>query len=118
MISSLFPRRPLIKPQPGDNNNVYGVIRSFADQEGQDAFYVSEQFRNWGGFIKPYVEPENSRRKRHGLETFFSNSLIQDPPKWKMGLVPWGGVWPSVYLAVKLLGPLRKDSRPGAGKGL
>lgn len=48
----------LIKPLPGDSNNVYGIIRSFASQEDHDAFYASEQFSSWDEFIKPYVEPD------------------------------------------------------------
>jgi antibiotic biosynthesis monooxygenase (ABM) superfamily enzyme len=108
----------LIRPMPGEQSHVYGIIRSFASQEDHDAFYASDQFREWDEYIKPYVEPEYSRRKLHGLEAFFSASMFKNPAKWKMAIITWIGVWPSVYTAAKLIGPLHEGWPFWAGVGL
>jgi antibiotic biosynthesis monooxygenase (ABM) superfamily enzyme len=108
----------LIKPLPGDESNVYGIIRSFASAQDRDNFYASEAFRNWDEFIKPYVEPEYSRRDMHGLEAFFSASVFKNPAKWKMALVTWIGVWPSVFTAAIVIGPWHKGWPFWAGVGL
>jgi antibiotic biosynthesis monooxygenase (ABM) superfamily enzyme len=108
----------LIRPLPGDDTNIYGIIRSFTSVEARDVFYASEAFRDWDEFIKPYVEPGYSRRPLHGLEAFFGSDAFHSPAKWKMAMVTWIGVWPSVYVAAKVIGPLHSGWPFWAGVGL
>jgi antibiotic biosynthesis monooxygenase (ABM) superfamily enzyme len=98
----------LIRPMPGEDNHVYGIIRSFATKEDHDAFYASETFRDWTAYIQPLVEPDYSRKTLHGMEAFFASNGIKNPPTWKMAAVTWLGVWPCVYLAAKTIGPLHQ----------
>lgn len=108
----------LIRPMPGDNSNVYGIIRSFASIEDHDTFYNSEQFSEWRKFIRPYVESGYTREKLHGMEAFFSTNGIKAPITWKMAFVTWFGVWPCVYLAYLLLGPVHDGWPVWLGMGM
>lgn len=88
----------LIRPLPGTQNRTYGILRSFASEQDRDAFYNSINFLKWDESAKSLVEEDYTRQNLHGLEAFFTDpSLIHHPPRWKMALVTWIGVWPTVY---------------------
>jgi antibiotic biosynthesis monooxygenase (ABM) superfamily enzyme len=95
----------LLRPLPGSKSRTYGILRSFASEQEREAFYRSDRFLQWEQAVKPLVEGEYSRRDLHGLEAFFRDpSLIRHPPRWKMALVTWLGVWPTVYVLSSLVG--------------
>ena len=53
--------------------------------------------------MKPLVEEVYSRRDLHGLEAFFTDlSIIESPPRWKMAILTWLGVWPTVLVVSAL----------------
>jgi len=94
----------LIRPLPGSDSRTYGILRSFANQQDREAFYKSDSFIQLQQDLKPYVEEDYSRRELHGLEAFFYDpSAVQHPPRWKMALATWLGVWPTVYVVSSLL---------------
>lgn len=96
----------LIRPIPGSDNRTYGIIRSFASIEDRDAFYRSDSFREWETAVQTFVESDYSRRELHGLEAFFSDpGAIEHPPRWKMAIATWLGVWPTVYIVSQMVGP-------------
>ena len=98
----------LIRPLPGNRGNTYGILRSFTSNKDRDDFYQSDQFREWDQTVQPLVEPGYTRQEiaLHGLEAFFSNpSIISHPPRWKMAIVTWMGVWPTVLLISLLISP-------------
>lgn len=96
----------LIKPIPGSDGNTYGILRSFASEEERKEFYKSDKFSEWEKTIDALLEDKYSRHDLHGLEAFFANTgLIQHPPKWKMAIVTWLGVWPAVFLASHFVSP-------------
>ena len=98
----------LIRPLPGNQSNNYGILRSFANDKDRDDFYQSDQFREWEQSVKPLVEPGYTRQEieLHGLEAFFSNpNIIRHPSRWKMAIVTWMGVWPTVLLISLLISP-------------
>lgn len=93
----------LLRPLPGSNTRTYGILRSFANENDRDAFYRSESFLRWQEAVKPFVEGDYSRRSLHGLEAFFRDpSLIANPPRWKMAILTWLGVWPTVLFVSAL----------------
>jgi antibiotic biosynthesis monooxygenase (ABM) superfamily enzyme len=49
------------------------------------------------------VVGEPVRRRLHGLEAFFRDTRHAPPPRWKMAVVTWMGVFPSVLLWSSLL---------------
>ena len=88
-----------LRPLPDSNARTYGILRSFSNKKERDAFYRSEGFLRWQEAVKPLVEEGYSRRNLHGLEAFFSDpSLIDTPPRWKMAILTWLGVWPTVLI--------------------
>jgi uncharacterized protein len=95
----------LLRPLPGTNTRTYGILRSFSNEKDRDAFYQSESFLRWQEAVKPFVEEGYSRRELHGLEAFFTDpSIIQHPPppRWKMAILTWLGVWPTVLVVSAL----------------
>jgi uncharacterized protein len=92
----------LLRPLPGSTDRTYGILRSFASEADRDRFYRSPAFAAWEEAVAPLVEGGYSLRPLHGLEAFFRGE--GPPPRWKMALVTWLGVWPSVYLVARLTG--------------
>lgn len=96
----------LIRPIPGSADRTYGIIRSFAGIDDRDAFYQSDAFREWEAAVQTFAEPDYSMRELHGLEAFFADpGAIKHPPRWKMAMVTWLGVWPTVFVISQLVGP-------------
>jgi hypothetical protein len=109
----------LIRPVPGSDNRTYGIIRSFAGVEDRDAFYRSDSFREWEAAVQDLVESECSRRDLHGLEAFFSDpGAIKHPPRWKMAIVTWLGVWPTVFIISQLVAPHLAQLHPLAASAI
>lgn len=93
----------LIAPVPGTEGCEYGILRSFESEEASRRFYESELFSNWQKQVADMVVGEPIRRKLHGLEAFFRDTHHAPPPRWKMAVVTWMGVFPSVLLWSSLL---------------
>ena len=92
----------LLRPLPGSDSRSYGILRSFASTEERDAFYNSQTFRKWEATVAPLVEGNYSRRNLHGLEAFF-RSASTVPPAWKMAILTWLGVCPTVQVVSALV---------------
>lgn len=88
----------LIAPVPGTKGCEYGILRSFQDEEASQRFYDSELFRNWQVQVADMVVGDPVRRRLHGLEAFFRDTKHAPPPRWKMAIVTWMGVFPSVLV--------------------
>lgn len=88
----------LISPVPGADGCEYGILRSFEGEEASRRFYESDLFRNWQERAAGLVVGEPLRRSLHGLESFFRDPQQAPPPRWKMAIVTWLGVFPSALL--------------------
>jgi len=88
----------LIGPVPGSFSGEYGILRSFESDAACQAFYDSEMFRRWDDNASQFVVGGWTRRRLHGLEAFFQGVHGGPPPKWKMAVVTWLGVFPAVLL--------------------
>lgn len=97
----------LIRPLPGSDPHVYGILRSFSDEAAKERFYASETFAELERFLAPYVTGPGERKPLHGLEAWFRGP--NPPPRWKMALVSWSGVWPTVFMVSTLLNPPLKS---------
>jgi antibiotic biosynthesis monooxygenase (ABM) superfamily enzyme len=95
----------LLRPLPGSNSRSYGILRSFDSEQDRDAFYASDRFQEWERAVAPLVEDNYSRKELTGLEAFFTDpSRMTQPPLWKMAIVTWLGVWPTVFAVTSLGG--------------
>jgi antibiotic biosynthesis monooxygenase (ABM) superfamily enzyme len=86
----------LIGPAPDGRD--YGILRSFESVAASDAFYASELFQNWEQRVAHLVEGPSVQKRLHGLEAFFREPGRSAPPRWKMAVVTWLGVFPTVWL--------------------
>lgn len=84
----------MIVPPPGSVSREFGILRTFADERERDAFYESRLFRAWEEKCAPLTEGGvSTRRPLHGLEAWF-RSGHSPPPRWKMAVATFCGVFP------------------------
>lgn len=88
----------LIGPIRDSKSGEYGILRSFESEAACQAFYDSEMFRHWDEYATQFVIGGWTHRRLHGLDIFFQGVSGGPPPKWKMAVVTWLGVFPAVLL--------------------
>lgn len=88
----------LLGPVPGCEPNEYGILRSFDSESASRDFYASPLYCEWDKSVAPFVEGPPVMRELHGLEAFFQSAGALHPPRWKMAIVTWIGVFPTVWL--------------------
>jgi antibiotic biosynthesis monooxygenase (ABM) superfamily enzyme len=96
------------------DGSTYGILRAFKSTSDREAFYRSKTFQTWLRTVEPLVDGEPEYRELHGLEAFFPQRFIVHPPRWKMAIVTWLGVFPMVVLWANLLRPLAHSLHPVA----
>jgi antibiotic biosynthesis monooxygenase (ABM) superfamily enzyme len=98
----------MLAPAPGSDSREFGILRTFADEKERDDFYASPVFKAWEVRCEPLTDGGWSVRQLTGLEAWF-RSPGGPPPRWKMAVATFLGVYPVVMLLSKLLGPLIRD---------
>ena len=98
----------MIVPPPGSDSREFGILRTFADEKERDDFYASPMFKAWEERCKPLTDGGWSYRELHGLEAWF-RSPHTPPPKWKMVIATFLGVFPLAMVLNGTLGPLIRD---------
>lgn len=93
----------MITPPPGSDSREYGILRTFANQADQDAFYQSPMFLAWEARARLLTEGEPVYRQMHGLEAWFRSSA-NPPPRWKMAVTTALGVYPTSLLLGETVG--------------
>lgn len=94
----------LLSPLPGTGSREYGILRTFASEGDRAAFYQSPAFQAWERKVGLLTEGHPRYRELHGLEAWFGQSDTP-PPRWKMALTTFVGVY-TVTLPLSLtLGP-------------
>ncbi len=94
-----------MRPSPCSGTRQYGILRSFHSADHRDEFYGSPLFAEWEREIAELVEGAYVRRPLSGLEAFFRDGYPVPPPRWKMAVVTFLGVWPTVLFWTLLIGP-------------
>ncbi len=99
----------MIVPPPGSDSREFGILRSFASEKERDDFYASPIFKAWEQKCVPLTETNSwTLRPLHGLEAWF-RSPHAPPPRWKMALATFCGVFPLAMLLNLALGPVIRD---------
>lgn len=99
----------MIVPPPGSDSREFGILRTFSDEKERDAFYASPIFKEWEEKCAPLTEAGSwSQRPLHGLEGWF-RSPHTPPPKWKMAVATFLGVFPLAMALNLTLGPLIRE---------
>jgi len=95
----------MLAPPPGSATQDYGILRTFANEGERDAFYKSPAFSAWEARARTLTEGEPAYRQLHGLEAWFRTSG-EPPPRWKMALVTFAGVYVLTLLLTLLTAPV------------
>jgi antibiotic biosynthesis monooxygenase (ABM) superfamily enzyme len=94
---------------PGEETDVddtlYHVVIAFDSQAHLDAWQVSEERALGLAASAPYVEGISALRNVSGLALWFRGARMSTPPRWKIAVVTWFGICPTVYLAFLLTLP-------------
>ena len=93
----------ILRPPLESGSQEFGILRSFETEADAQGFYGSELFADWNQQIAGLVEGDPIRRRLSGLEAFFRNERGPMPPRWKMALVTFLGVFPSVLIWSRLV---------------
>lgn len=98
---------------PGEESEVedplFHVMLAFDSAEHLERWKHSSERRQGLAAAQPHVEGPTHVRHISGLAHWFKapgTSPVQAPPKWKVAVVTWLGIGPTVYLLFLLLGPL------------
>jgi antibiotic biosynthesis monooxygenase (ABM) superfamily enzyme len=95
----------MLVPPPGSGSTEFGILRTFAGEAERDAFYASTAFLAWEERIEHLIEGEPEYRELTGLEAWF-RSPGGPPPRWKMAVATFLGVFPVVTILALTVGPL------------
>ena len=95
----------MLTPPPGSDSREFGILRTFANEKERDAFYDSPVFKAWQERASKLTEGEPEYRQLHGLEAWF-RSPHNPPPRWKMAVATFLGVFPVAMILNLTLGPV------------
>lgn len=99
----------MLTPPPGSESREFGILRTFADEEERDDFYASPIFKAWEEKCRPLTESGSwTQRPLHGLEAWFRSPNLP-PPRWKMAVATFLGVFPLAMILNLTIGPIIRD---------
>jgi len=108
----------MIVPPPGSDSREFGILRTFANEKERADFYASTIFKAWEKKCEPLTETNSwSARPLHGLEAWF-RSPQTPPPRWKMAVATFIGVFPVATVLGLTLGPAIRSWHFLLGNGL
>jgi antibiotic biosynthesis monooxygenase (ABM) superfamily enzyme len=89
--------------EPGVHDSLYHVVLAFDTQAHLDVWQQSPD-RAWGlAAAEPTLEGPARLRSVAGLALWFRGPTTATPPRWKIAVVTWLGICPTVYLLFLLL---------------
>ena len=103
-----------LRPPPGSDSQKYGIVRSFASEADRSAFYRSRLYKEWLVRIEPMIESPATSRELNGMEAWFRYDPANMPPRWRMSVISWIGVWPLSMAVPAVLRPLLGSNVPAA----
>lgn len=98
----------LLSPLPGTGSREYGILRTFASECDRAAFYQSPAFQAWERKVGSMTDGHPRYRELHGLEAWFGSDSAP-PPRWKMALLTFVGVYAITLLLSVVIGPWLRD---------
>lgn len=98
----------IVRPVPGSDCRVYGIIRKFADRDAVMAFRTSPEYLEWSHLAMDLTEGSGRAEEMSGLESWFtpSSEWLRPLPKWKMAIATFLGVLPVALLLNVTLAPV------------
>lgn len=99
----------LVRPtgDPGSDPYLYNVVFAFDTESHLSAWQQSPERARWLAAMAPHTESESGYQRVPGFEHWFdSGGTRVAPARWKVAIVSWIGICPTVWLAQTLLGPI------------
>jgi uncharacterized protein len=95
---------------PGDEvdveDSLYHAVLAFENPDSLHAWQNSSERLQWLTEASAYIEGQAMVREVSGLAHWFqtsTNPTQAPPPRWKVAVVTWLGIFPTVYLLFLLL---------------
>lgn len=90
----------MIRPgeEPGVQDGLYHIVLAFDNQEHLDAWQGSAERALGLAATMPYIEGPPTLRSLSGLALWYRSARVAAPPRWKVAVVTWLGICPTVYL--------------------
>ena len=95
--------------EPGVNDSLYHIVLAFDSQDHLQQWQTSPARALSLAAAAPYIEGDLLMRPVSGLAHWFrtpTRPAQVAPPRWKVAVVSWLGIFPTVYLLFFLLGNL------------
>lgn len=100
----------LIPPDPAGGD--YQVVVNFADEDALAAWDASADRADVHARMREHAVGEPEHRRLSGLEAWFAPAVVpasMHPPRHRMALVTWVGIWPTASLVLWLVAPWLRD---------
>lgn len=97
----------VLRPPAGGRD--YTVVDSFSDESARSKFKASAEYRDWMRRLGEFTEGDPRIEELSGLEGWFTlpeQAGLAKPPKYKMAVATFLGVFPVVMLLSLILGPV------------
>jgi uncharacterized protein len=104
----------VVRPQP-NHSREYTVVDKFIDGRAREAFKGSPEYKGWMGTLGELTEGPPTIEEMGGLAGWFTlpdEPTAKPPPKYKMAIVTFFGVFPLALLIPRLLKPISTDWHP------
>lgn len=97
----------LVRPddQPGSEPGLYHVVFAFDSQQHLQAWQDSPARSLGLAALEPLVEGP-AHMQMIGLANWFMTSAQQPPPRWKVAIMSWLGIFPTVLVLFLLIGDM------------
>jgi len=98
----------VLRPSDAQADNEYSILYRFDHASNLKRWEESDERRRWLDKAEPLVREQTVRRLT-GLETWFTLPAREGepaPPRYKMAVVTWLAVFPTVLVIFTLFGPL------------
>ncbi|MGJ7511262.1 hypothetical protein [Variovorax sp. GT1P44] len=93
---------------PEVEDTMYHVVLAFDHQSNLNSWQISAERKQGMAALAPFIEGEPSFKPMSGLGLWYRTKL-PNPPRWKVAVVTWLGIFPTVYVLFLLTGDLLKS---------
>jgi len=96
----------ILRPSAGGRD--YIVVDKFSDETARGNFKASAEYRNWMNRLGELTEGDPRMEELTGLEGWFTlpeDAGLAKPPKYKMAIATFLGVFPVVMMLSLTIGP-------------
>jgi antibiotic biosynthesis monooxygenase (ABM) superfamily enzyme len=94
---------------PETEGGEYQIVQRFATAADLERWNDSTERAAWHEKLRHVAEGDPEYRLLHGLDAWFGPAALpvtRPPPRWRMTVVSWLGIFPTVALLLTFVSPL------------